>query len=158
MSYVEPANSTGVVQAIRKNFWNANLAGQAKSHLHECSTICKELYEIFRLFFFFSVNARILLNIFKFHHWKVRALSCVSLTFGPLGGGGVAPPLKPPFTYNHVIENLSFLEESVCVIEATPRYSCSLEVKVCRYCFHWSTVFSLLSKAMGVSDESHICI
>ena len=91
MSYVEPANSTGEVQAIRKNFWNANLAGQAKSHLHECSTICKVLYEIYRLFLFFSVNARILLNIFRFHHSKARGLSCVLLTFGPFGGGGPPP-------------------------------------------------------------------
>jgi len=90
MNYVEPAKSTGEVEAIReKNFgWNANLAKRSRTFLNVVRYVWN--------FTFFSVNARILLNILRFHYSKARALPCVLPTFGPLGGGVASPPLKPP--------------------------------------------------------------
>jgi len=62
-------------------------------------------------FFFFPVNSRILLNIFRFRYSKARALSCLLPTFGP----------PPP--YNALVrdEALNAVSEVTCSKERNLR-------------------------------------
>ena len=95
MTYIEPANSTGEVEGIRKrNFWwSANLAKRSRTFINVVRYVRND-EEFYVFFFFFSVKSCILLNISRFHYSKARAFVLRFAYVWTSWGEDRPPPLK----------------------------------------------------------------